>query len=52
MRTIDNKDRDMIFNTINLCSKFTFEELKRIHEVALELEQIRQTVIAREDSPG
>ena len=50
MATIPDTDRTKIFNTINLNSQFTEYELRRIHKIAVELEQIWETVKAREDS--
>ena len=50
MATIPDTDRMKVLNTINLNSQFTEYELRRVHEIAVELEQIREAVIAREDS--
>jgi hypothetical protein len=52
MPIIADRDRTMIFNTINLnSSRFTEREVERIHEMALELDQIRKSIIDREDNP-
>jgi hypothetical protein len=48
MERIPDKDRDMIFNTVNQSSKvFTENELQQIHEMALKLSEIYEALIAR-----
>ena len=50
MAEIPDSDRDRIFNTINLNSnKFTEQEIEQIHEIAVMLDEIRQSIINRED---
>jgi hypothetical protein len=51
MSRISDKDRAMIFNTINQnSSRFTESELEQIHEMALKLCAIYSALIDREDN--
>lgn len=51
MATIPDTDRDIILNTINQCSSpFTENELNQIHEIALKLHGIYNSILARIDN--
>lgn len=51
MGRISDKDRTMIFNTINQnSSRFTEQELEQIHGIALKLYEIYKALIARIDN--
>jgi hypothetical protein len=51
MARISDRDRDIVLNTINLMSdRFEEHEINQIHEIALMLDEIRQSIIKREDS--